>query len=449
VKEIGDHYGDKIAAFEILNEANNWYGFRAKAENVGILTGLTYARVKPTRPATKFLLGATIATGDPRLDHVSYLQGIYNSEAIKNYKENGYHYEDNLYPFDGVAWHPYFTNAFDAIYTVDQAIGVMRKAGDNLNKLWITETGLEGTKDNNNCVAAAPGKEDVEQGEYLYIFYSQAAQRQKDIGAVFWFKFEDFYDNGQLKALGMVHLAINKDGYAPHGGKIVRYKPAYSAYQRLAAPILPITKVEQPARSSSSPDQSYYFAPTGHTLSGTFLNYWLKNGGADLFGLPLTEPYKEVDPGNGKSYLVQWFERERFELHPENAGTKYEVLLGLLGSELIARSCRSFSRAQPLPPPPPPEKGKPPLPERSYFNATGHNLVGSFKEYWEGRGGLAVFGYPISEEFGENSPTDGKFYVVQYFERARFELHPDARGTPYEVQLGLLGSQALVARAWK
>jgi hypothetical protein len=31
---------------------------------------------------------------------------------------------------------------------------------------------------------------------------------------------------------------------------------------------------------------------------------------------------------------VQYFERNRFEYHAENAGTRYEVLLGLLGRQL-------------------------------------------------------------------------------------------------------------------
>jgi peptidoglycan/xylan/chitin deacetylase (PgdA/CDA1 family) len=52
---------------------------------------------------------------------------------------------------------------------------------------------------------------------------------------------------------------------------------------------------------------------------------------------------------------------------------------------------------------------------------------------------LPLFGYPISEEFEE----DG--YVVQYFERARFEWHPEHRGTVYEVLLGHLGRQAAAA----
>ena len=38
------------------------------------------------------------------------------------------------------------------------------------------------------------------------------------------------------------------------------------------------------------------------------------------------------------------------------------------------------------------------------------------------------------------SATDGKTYSVQYFERNRFEVHPE-KAAPYEVELGLLGVQ--------
>jgi hypothetical protein len=38
---------------------------------------------------------------------------------------------------------------------------------------------------------------------------------------------------------------------------------------------------------------------------------------------------------------VQYFERGRLEYHPENAGSPYEVLLGQLGTEMLAtRGCR-------------------------------------------------------------------------------------------------------------
>jgi len=47
------------------------------------------------------------------------------------------------------------------------------------------------------------------------------------------------------------------------------------------------------------------------------------------FGFPLSEQFTEVSKDDpSKSYTVQYFERQRFELHPENAGTQFEVLLG-------------------------------------------------------------------------------------------------------------------------
>jgi hypothetical protein len=52
-----------------------------------------------------------------------------------------------------------------------------------------------------------------------------------------------------------------------------------------------------------------------------------------------------------------------------------------------------------------------------------------------------MFGYPISKEFEERNPDTGEVYKVQYFERARFEWHPENQGTPYAVLLGRLGAQ--------
>jgi hypothetical protein len=76
-----------------------------------------------------------------------------------------------------------------------------------------------------------------------------------------------------------------------------------------------------------------------------------------------------------------------------------------------------------------------------YVSATGHYVRGAFRDFWDKRGGLAVFGYPLTEEFSE----DG--YIVQYFERGRFEYHDENKGTQYEVLLGLLGNASLVTDA--
>ena len=54
-----------------------------------------------------------------------------------------------------------------------------------------------------------------------------------------------------------------------------------------------------------------------------------------LFGLPLTGVRMEKNKA-GDTVLTQWFERARFEWHPNNP-EPYKVLLGLLGNEISGR----------------------------------------------------------------------------------------------------------------
>ncbi|HET9495733.1 MAG TPA: glycosyl hydrolase family 18 protein [Chloroflexia bacterium] len=181
-----------------------------------------------------------------------------------------------------------------------------------------------------------------------------------------------------------------------------------------------------PVEAFQSTAEKLYFPETGHTLSGSFLKYWKANGGLPVFGFPLTEEHKEVSPTDGKTYTVQYFERNRFEYHPENAQPN-DVLLGLLGVQSVAD--RLF------PPAAEPAIG----PDTLYFPQVQHTISGAFLTYWQKYGGLRQFGYPITEPLLELSDIDGKTYSVQYFERARFELHPEYAGTEAEVLLGLLG----------
>ena len=81
-----------------------------------------------------------------------------------------------------------------------------------------------------------------------------------------------------------------------------------------------------------------------------------------------------------------------------------------------------------------------------YFPETKHYVKGLFLKYWIEHGGLAQQGYPLTEEFQEQSTLDGKTYTVQYFERAVFENHPENKGTPYEVLLTQLGTYQLNGR---
>lgn len=178
---------------------------------------------------------------------------------------------------------------------------------------------------------------------------------------------------------------------------------------------------------------SFTFPETGFTASGRFLAYWRSQGldlgdsgvsyreSLALFGFPISATFTERI-GEG-AYEVQYFERARFEYHPEQSDPRYQVLLGQFG--------RIIHPADP---------SAAPLPDTTYFSATGHNLGGRFRDYWAANGGLAVFGLPLSEEFVES--LDGQAYRVQYFERARFEYHPE-NAAPYDVLLGQFGRQLL------
>jgi hypothetical protein len=69
-----------------------------------------------------------------------------------------------------------------------------------------------------------------------------------------------------------------------------------------------------------------------------------------------------------------------------------------------------------------------------YYTETGHNVCGLFRDFFNTRGGLEIFGYPITEELFEFGLR------VQYFQRARMEYHP-YNPARYQVQLGLLGDE--------
>jgi sugar lactone lactonase YvrE len=212
------------------------------------------------------------------------------------------------------------------------------------------------------------------------------------------------------------------------------------AVQRLACrillAILCIGSLLPPATSAA--EECAFFPETGYQVCGVFLTYWRQNGGLPVFGFPIAPAQPEVAADDGKSYLTQWFERNRFEHHPENAGTKYEVLLGRLGVDLrreatavdpdFRRAARLYSSAFSAE-------------SQAYFEETGHNLRFGFLTYWREHGGLELLGLPISEEYLEYDEVTGRTYVTQWFERARMEYHPENADPQYQILLGLLGNE--------
>ncbi len=91
-------------------------------------------------------------------------------------------------------------------------------------------------------------------------------------------------------------------------------------------------------------------------------------------------------------------------------------------------------------------------PACQYFPETRHAICGDMLATWRSGGleldgtpgssdaeSLARFGMPLSEPQVERLP-DGGEYTVQWFERARFEIHSQP-GQPETVLIGLLGTE--------
>lgn len=185
------------------------------------------------------------------------------------------------------------------------------------------------------------------------------------------------------------------------------------------------------AFDAAYPVETYhYFAETGHGVGNGFLRYWEKNGGIAVFGYPISDEITQ------HGTVVQNFERARFEWHPGTNPGNYDVLLGLLGDEVTAQR-RDAGEAPFRPVAARDNAGC------TYFAATGHNLCGGFAAYWVKFGGVALYGYPISEEFTEDPLGTDTPTIVQYFERARFEWHPGTAPDRFDVLLGRLGAEEL------
>ncbi|MGI8423392.1 MAG: SpoIID/LytB domain-containing protein [Chloroflexota bacterium] len=195
----------------------------------------------------------------------------------------------------------------------------------------------------------------------------------------------------------------------------------------LAPTPTPALRLEMTNAVAARPNgpSSQFFVETGHNVGGAFLDFFQRSGGLDIFGFPRTEELLE----DGRT--VQYFQRAKLEYHVDKVGTPYDVQLALLGDTLTLPR-RPFSNTAAFAS----------TAEHVFFPETSHGLHYGFLNYWRNRGGLDVFGYPISEELQEGGHT------VQHFQRARFEYHPEHAGTRYDVQLGLLGDQLLQQRSW-
>ncbi len=204
--------------------------------------------------------------------------------------------------------------------------------------------------------------------------------------------------------------------------------------------LLPFFAFATPAAAAPK----FCFPQVPDCITFRFATFWRDNGGLSVFGLPLS-PAANEQVGDQK-YKVQYFERARFEYHKGDP-LPYDMLLGRIGADQLAaqgRDWQTFPKA---------DAGAP-----HYFAASGHAIAPQFWSFWSSNGlefdgnkkaksmaeSLALFGVPISEAQMEPG-ADGQQYLTQWFERAKFEYHPENK-PPYDVLLARLGADALQHR---
>jgi hypothetical protein len=436
VGQVAERYGDKVAAFEILNEPNHnqilsWETGGQVAEVEPLIYGRlvidSYETIKEISPDSRVIAGALLHHHqDDEYLHFGWLDRVYESHHVRTYRDINGHY-----PWDAVSIHPYFLSVDGVIRHMFNFRELQLSYGDE-SPVWLTEIGLQSHPPGWTSYGIMdPSPSEQDQAEFLEGVYTRLPVETPFVQRIFWFKYEDF-GTTSYSGWGLVRLRDSNFQYGPNATPWPR-KIGFSVYQSLARPErLPTHAV--PIPGDLDDDRVRYFEATGQELRDPFLRYWEEHGGLAMFGYPKTRVF-EV-----RGRKVQYFERARFEYWPEHIGTQWEVQLGLLGR--YETRGQSFERQEA-------PDGDFVRDEWVYFPQTGQYLGGAFRDYWENSGGLDIFGYPISEEFQEVNPADGQVYVVQYFERARFEWHPEHAGTEHEVQLGLLGNQVLAQPGWR
>ena len=150
--------------------------------------------------------------------------------------------------------------------------------------------------------------------------------------------------SSSLSALGTLRNSDSGAFYYRSDAKDDNLLASAQAIPALEAKPLPIWPVHAPgrtldqAKTRATPGDTHlcvFFEQTGHNACQGFLAYWQHFGGVDAYGYPLTEEFTFVDPATDRPTTMQYFERARFEWHPGSAPQRFDVQLGLLGSETL------------------------------------------------------------------------------------------------------------------
>jgi hypothetical protein len=319
---------------------------------------------------------------------------------------------DSLYYFD-ITW---AANPADAMAGYARRLDAYNRS-HGANKPFIS-TVMPGYDDSR--IRGGHVVRDRANGDYYRRAWQTAIDRNAQ--AVIITSFNEWFEGTQIEPsqrYGNLYLDLTREQAA-------RYKGAGSAPAPRPAP-------------APAPAVMRAFPETGQTVAGRLLDYWNQNGNLPVFGLPLGP--EAMQKSLDGTFRMQLFERNRLEIHPENA-KPYDVLLGRLGGDLLYKQGRPWETL-------PREQPKPGC---RFFDQTRHNICEPFLSYWRSHGldlgqpgtteqeSLALFGLPLTTPAMERN-SSGDNVLTQWFERARFEYHPN-KPAQYRVLLGRLGAES-------
>ncbi|NJP07289.1 MAG: class F sortase, partial [Chloroflexaceae bacterium] len=110
------------------------------------------------------------------------------------------------------------------------------------------------------------------------------------------------------------------------------YRSSRTILLLLSLVFIMVTALSQ-HQSLAQEDDKLCFTETRYCIEGPIRDFWELNGGLPVFGLPITR--QQPERIESRTLEVQWFERNRLEVHPDNP-PPYDVMIGRLGADVLS-----------------------------------------------------------------------------------------------------------------
>lgn len=305
---IAARYGDRIAAYELMNEQNRYINgggngispvamatLQTKFYRIFKKTGFTVTdpvaplpwqngHVPPWAAAIKIIVGGLqvgpcddCAAGSKK--DYQYLDALYKSPPFQDFRTTY-----AAYPTDGIGYHPYPMDIhLSPVADEPSGIGyltllpnrlqimrdVMVSNGDTANKIWITEIGDRGDPN--------IAENQARQADFLHGAYWMLWGQRAFIETVLWFKYEDFAVPHNTENWGVVRLVPGSTTEYKPSGEVQVYKQSYAMYRNLATYGIPQwvpptpTPTNTPIPPTSTPTAIPTATPNGP--NGTYVDY--------------------------------------------------------------------------------------------------------------------------------------------------------------------------------